>query len=126
MQVRRRVLVLCQVAPKQGNFFTYHSVSAFQSVPGVEVTSSREQSLERVVYFGHNWSPVLELAVSPPPLHGHLRAPVPSGTLGHHEILQIVEEVVLEKSFEEHKTVVDGWPRKGPRLDVDISIRVSS
>ena len=45
--------------------------SAIQSVLEVEVPNSREQSLDRVMHFGHTWSPVLELAVSPQLLHGH-------------------------------------------------------
>jgi 3-dehydroquinate synthase len=37
----------------------------------VEIHNSREQILDRVMYFGHTWSPVLELAVNPPLMHGH-------------------------------------------------------
>lgn len=137
------------------------------------------------MYFGHTWSPVLELAVSPPLLHGHaisvdmcfsatlahhlgllpsdgynrflgafsklglsldhpaftlemmkqatdaciatrdgkLRAPVPTGQLGTHEILPMVDEGVLEKVWEAHKKTAEGWPRKGLGLDMDIAIR---
>lgn len=160
---------------------------AIQSVLEVEVPNSREQSLDRVMYFGHTWSPVLELAVSPPLLHGHaisvdmcfsatlahhlgllgsdqyhrflrvfstlglaldhpaftlklmkqatnatiatrdgrLRAPVPTGDLGSHEILQMVDEGVLSKVWEEHKAAMEVWPRKGLGLDMDIAIRSS-
>lgn len=137
------------------------------------------------MYFGHTWSPVLELAVSPPLLHGHaisvdmcfsatlahhlgllafdqydrflrvfstlglaldhpvftlklmkqatdatiatrdgrLRAPVPTGKLGSHEILPMVDEEVLTKTWEEHKSAMERWPRKGLGLDMDIAIR---
>ena len=44
---------------------------AIQPVLEVEIPDSREQCLDRVMYFGHTWSPVLELAVSPQLLHGH-------------------------------------------------------
>ncbi len=44
---------------------------AIQSVLDVEIPNSREQSLDRVMYFGHTWSPVLELAVVPELMHGH-------------------------------------------------------
>jgi len=37
----------------------------------VEIPNSREQILDRVMYFGHTWSPILELAVHPPLMHGH-------------------------------------------------------
>ena len=139
------------------------------------------------MYFGHTWSPVLELAVSPPLLHGHaisvdmcfsatlahhigllpsnqyyrflrvfstlglaldhpaftlqlmkkatnatiatrdgrLRAPVPTGGLGSHEILQMMDEGILTKVWEEHKRAMEGWPRKGLGLDMDIAIRLS-
>lgn len=158
---------------------------AIKSVLEVEVPNSREQSLDRVMYFGHTWSPTLELAVSPPLLHGHaisvdmcfsatlahhlgllpfdqyhrflgvssrlgltldhpvftldlmkqatkattatrdgrLRAPVPTGRLGSHEILQMVDEAVLERVYEEHKRAAEEWPRKGSGLDMDIAIR---
>ncbi|KAL8833470.1 MAG: hypothetical protein Q9170_004244 [Blastenia crenularia] len=43
---------------------------AIQSVLDVEIHNSREQILDRVMYFGHTWSPVLELAVHPPLMHG--------------------------------------------------------
>lgn len=36
-----------------------------------EVPNSREANLNRVMYFGHTWSPVLELATNPVLLHGH-------------------------------------------------------
>lgn len=137
------------------------------------------------MYFGHSWSPTLELAVSPPLLHGHaisvdmcfsatlahhldllpteqyhrflrvfstlglaldhpaftlklmkkathatiatrdgrLRAPVPTGQLGTHEILQMVDDAVLTQVWEEHKREMEGWPRKGLGLDMDIAIR---
>ncbi len=137
------------------------------------------------MYFGHTWSPVLELAVSPPLLHGHaisvdmcfsatlahhlgllpstgydrflrvfselglaldhpaftlglmikatnacistrdgrLRAPVPTRELGTHDILPMVDERVLEEVWEEHKKAMEGWPRKGLGLDMDIAIR---
>ena len=44
---------------------------AIQSVLEVEVPNSRERCLDRVLYFGHTCSLDLELAVSPPLLHGH-------------------------------------------------------
>ncbi|KAI1736482.1 3-dehydroquinate synthase [Xylaria scruposa] len=44
---------------------------AIQSVLDVELPNSREQILDRVMYFGHTWSPVLELAINPPLMHGH-------------------------------------------------------
>jgi 3-dehydroquinate synthase len=44
---------------------------AIQCVLDVELPNSREQNLNRVMYFGHTWSPVLELAVKPLLLHGH-------------------------------------------------------
>lgn len=137
------------------------------------------------MYFGHTWSPVLELAISPPLLHGHaisvdmcfsaalarhlgllsfdqynrflqvfstlglaldhpaftlklmkqatnatiatrdgrLRAPVPTKQLGSHEILQMVDEEILTKVWEEHKSAMEGWPRKGLGLEMDIAIR---
>ena len=37
----------------------------------VELPNSREHNLNRVMYFGHTWSPLLELAVDPPLMHGH-------------------------------------------------------
>ena len=139
------------------------------------------------MYFGHTWSPVLELAVTPPLLHGHaisvdmcfsatiahhlgllsptqhrrflrvfstlglaldhpaftlklmkeatsstiatrdgkLRAPVPTGTLGTHEILPMVDEAILTAAWEEHKKAMKGWPREGLGLDMDIAIRPS-
>lgn len=137
------------------------------------------------MYFGHTWSPVLELSVSPPLLHGHaisvdmcfsaalakhrgllqqdqyyrflrvfsglglaldhpaftlelmkratnatiatrdgrLRAPVPTGTLGTHKILQTVDEQVLEEVWERHKSSMVKWPRKGLGVEMDIAIR---
>ncbi|KAF2638394.1 2-epi-5-epi-valiolone synthase [Massarina eburnea CBS 473.64] len=36
-----------------------------------EVPNSREANLNRVMFFGHTWSPVLELAPKPVLLHGH-------------------------------------------------------
>ena len=158
---------------------------AIQCVLDVEIPNAREQSLDRVMYFGHTWSPVLELAISPPLLHGHaisvdmcfsatlahergllpddqyhrflrvfsevglaldhpaftlelmkeatgstiatrdgrLRAPVPSGHLGDHVILQMVDGTVLEKAWEGHKRAAAKWPRKGLGLDMDIAIR---
>ena len=44
---------------------------AILSVLQVEVPNSREANLDRVMFFGHTWSPLLELAVDPPMLHGH-------------------------------------------------------
>jgi len=44
---------------------------AIQCVLDVEIPNSREEDLNRVMYFGHTWSPTLELAVTPPLLHGH-------------------------------------------------------
>ena len=41
------------------------------SVLEYEIPNSREQTLNRVMYFGHTWSPVLELASKPELLHGH-------------------------------------------------------
>ena len=41
------------------------------SVLEYEIPNSREQTLNRVMYFGHTWSPVLELAAKPELLHGH-------------------------------------------------------
>ena len=158
---------------------------AIQSVLEVEVPNSREQCLDRVMYFGHTWSPVLELAVSPPLLHGHaisvdmcfsatlanqqgllpnvqymrflevfsklglaldhpaftldlmkkgshatiatrdgkLRAPVPTGALGSHAILQTVDDDELEAAWASHKEVMKQRPRKGLGLDMDIAIR---
>ncbi|KAL8740636.1 MAG: hypothetical protein Q9190_006690 [Brigantiaea leucoxantha] len=156
-----------------------------QSVLEVEVPNSREQSLDRVMYFGHTWSPVLELAVSPPLLHGHavsvdmcfsanlanqrgllandqymrflrvfsalglamdhpaftlelmkkgtdatiatrggkLRAPVPTGTLGSHAILQMVDYDELETTWANHKKVMEKLPRNGLGLEMDIAVR---
>ena len=37
----------------------------------VEVPNAREEDLNRVMFFGHTWSPVLELATKPHLLHGH-------------------------------------------------------
>lgn len=37
----------------------------------VEVPNAREQDLDRVMFFGHTWSPTLELEADPPLLHGH-------------------------------------------------------
>ena len=37
----------------------------------VEVPNSREHNLDRVMFFGHTWSPVLELVADPPLMHGH-------------------------------------------------------
>lgn len=151
----------------------------------MEIPNSREESLDRVMYFGHTWSPVLELAASPPLLHGHaisvdmcysatlanhlgllptdqrdrflrvfsvlglaldhpaftlsllkeatkktistrdgkLRAPLPTGTLGTHKILQMVDEVALENAWKMHKNTMAIWPRQGLGLDMDIAIR---
>ena len=159
--------------------------AAIQSLLDVEVSNSREQSLDRVMYFGHTWSPTLELAVSPPLMHGHaisvdmcfsaalakqlgllpsdqyhrflgifsalglamdhpaftldlmkkgtdatiatrdgrLRAPVPTGSLGSHEILQMVDEEKLEIAWKSHKQAMEAWPRKGLGLDMDIAVR---
>lgn len=44
---------------------------AIKCVLDVEIPNSREQDLNRVMYFGHTWSPTLELAVTPPLMHGH-------------------------------------------------------
>ena len=41
------------------------------SVLEYEIPNAREQTLNRVMYFGHTWSPVLELASKPELLHGH-------------------------------------------------------
>ena len=162
-----------------------HLCPAIRSILKVEVPNSREQSLDRVMYFGHTWSPNLELAVSPPLLHGHaiavdmcfsailahqlgllpydqycrflrvfsglglaldhpsftlelmkeatnatiltrdgrLRAPVPTKKLGSHEILQMIDDEILTKAWEEHKRVVKPWPRQGLGLDMDIAKR---
>ena len=37
----------------------------------LEVPNLHELDLDRVIAFGHTWSPVLELAPDPPMLHGH-------------------------------------------------------
>lgn len=37
----------------------------------VEIPNAREANLNRVMYFGHTWSPTLELATQPELLHGH-------------------------------------------------------
>ena len=37
----------------------------------MEIPNSREQMLDRVMYFGHPWSPVLELTINPSLIHGH-------------------------------------------------------
>lgn len=37
----------------------------------VEVPNSQEQNLNRVMFFGHTWSPTLELAMVPHIMHGH-------------------------------------------------------
>lgn len=59
---------------------------AIRAVLEVEVPNSREQSLDRAMYFGHTWSPTLELAVSPHLLHGHAVSVDMcfSATLAHH------------------------------------------
>jgi 3-dehydroquinate synthetase len=44
---------------------------AIMDVLQVEVPNAREQDLDRVMFFGHTWSPMLELEADPPLLHGH-------------------------------------------------------
>ncbi len=56
---------------------------------------------------------------------GKLRAPVPTGQLGTSEFLDVVDGEVLEKAWAAHKKAVEGWPRSGLGLDVDIAIRPS-
>lgn len=45
--------------------------AAIRSVLTVEIPNPREHNLNRIMYFGHTWSPVLELSTTPPLLHGH-------------------------------------------------------
>ena len=54
---------------------------------------------------------------------GKLRAPIPTGTLGNHAILQMVDDNELEATWASHKEVVKQRPRKGLGLDMDIAIR---
>ena len=54
---------------------------------------------------------------------GKLRAPVPTGTLGTHAILQTVDDDELEATWASHKEVMKQRPRKGLGLDMDIAIR---
>jgi demethyl-4-deoxygadusol synthase len=47
------------------------NVDSIRSMLDLEVPNLHELDLDRVIAFGHTWSPVLELAPEPPMLHGH-------------------------------------------------------
>jgi demethyl-4-deoxygadusol synthase len=47
------------------------NVDSIRTMLDLEVPNLHELDLDRVIAFGHTWSPVLELAPDPPMLHGH-------------------------------------------------------
>jgi demethyl-4-deoxygadusol synthase len=47
------------------------NVNAIRTMLDLEVPNLHELDLDRVIAFGHTWSPILELAPDPPMLHGH-------------------------------------------------------
>jgi demethyl-4-deoxygadusol synthase len=47
------------------------NVDSIRTMLDLEVPNLHELDLDRVIAFGHTWSPVLELAPEPPMLHGH-------------------------------------------------------
>jgi 3-dehydroquinate synthetase len=47
------------------------NVDSIRTMLDLEVPNLHELDLDRVIAFGHTWSPVLELAPEPPILHGH-------------------------------------------------------
>ncbi len=55
---------LCEVAHR----LTY---IAIQSMLTLEVPNLHELDLDRVIAYGHTWSPILELTPEPPMFHGH-------------------------------------------------------
>jgi demethyl-4-deoxygadusol synthase len=47
------------------------NVDSIRTMLDLEVPNLHELDLDRVIAFGHTWSPVLELEPTPPMLHGH-------------------------------------------------------
>ena len=47
------------------------NVDSIRTMLDLEVPNLHELDLDRVIAFGHTWSPILELAPDPPMLHGH-------------------------------------------------------
>jgi demethyl-4-deoxygadusol synthase len=47
------------------------NVASIRTMLDLEVPNLHELDLDRVIAFGHTWSPVLELVPDPPMLHGH-------------------------------------------------------
>jgi 3-dehydroquinate synthetase len=47
------------------------NVDSIRTMLDLEVPNLHELDLDRVIAFGHTWSPILELAPEPPMLHGH-------------------------------------------------------
>lgn len=140
------------------------------------------------MFFGHTWSPTLELAVVPALMHGHaisvdmcysatlalhlghlsqamhtrmlslfskfglaldhpaftkallhqgteatiatrdgkLRAPIPTGNLGTHVILPMVDKADLDTAWEMHKGLVMKYPRMGLGSEGTIDFRRSN
>jgi 3-dehydroquinate synthase len=50
---------------------THLTFAAIKTIVELEAPNSREQDLNRVMFFGHTWSPNLELVIVPHLMHGH-------------------------------------------------------
>merc|ERR1719324_423481 len=101
----------------------------------LETPNLHEIMLDRVIAYGHTWSPLHELVPDPPLRHGHaisiekatqailkprdgkLRAAVPVSPMGKCVFLNDVEHEEMAAALEVHKRIVKEYPRAGEGIE---------